>query len=311
MSDFQSTQPPAPSQGNNALISILIGAVLAQMMTCVFLLYQLTRVRNVVDQTRLDLTQTREQLRAELAEVKLSSTVMAQQTSQVTAETLDNLKTQLETAQREARGTDGKKRQEAEKKVASFEKEIATVKDQLKSQDQKLAAASEEATKANSEVAVTKGEVGKLSSDVDSVKTGLSSTNSEMEKTKQELKSVKGDLNQQSSLIATSANEVAKLRALGERDIFEFKISKDNNFQRVGPAQMSLLVKLKAVEPNKNRYSVDVLINDKSTERKNRVVNEPLQFRVARDQFLELVVYELQKNTIVGYLSAPKVQQTH
>jgi hypothetical protein len=311
LSDFQSAQRPGPSQTSNALISILIGAVLAQMMTCVFLLYQQSRMRNMEEQTRIDVAQATEKLRAEIADVRQISTAMAQQTSQVTAETLDSLKTQLEATQRDAKGTDGKKRAEAERKAASLEREIATVKEQLKSQDQKLTVASEEATKANSEVAVTKGEVGKLSTDVDTVKTGLTSTNSEIEKQKAELKSVKGDLNQQSSLIATSANEVAKLKALGERDIFEFKISKDSTFQRVGPVQMSLMVKLRAVEPNKNRYSIDVLINDKSTEKKNRTVNEPLQFRTARDQFLELVVYELQKNTVVGYLSAPKVQQAH
>jgi hypothetical protein len=44
---------------------------------------------------------------------------------------------------------------------------------------------------------------------------------------------------------------------------------------------------------------------------RNRIVNEPLQFRIARDLFLELVVYKIQKNIVVGYLSAPKVQQTH
>lgn len=292
------------------MISILIGAVLAQMMASVFLLYQLSRVRNMVDQARVELRQTKEQMRAELADVREISTTMAQQAGQVTAETLESLKTQLEATRRDARGTDGKKREQAEKKAAGLERDIATVKEQLKSQDQKLAAASEEAIKANTEVAATKSEVGKLSSDVDSVKTGLSSTNSEIEKQGAELKRVKGDLSQQSSLIATSANEVASLRALGERDIFEFRVSKDNKFYRVGPVQMSFMIKLKGVDTNKSRYSVEVVMfNDKPIEKKDKTVNEPLQFSIARQQFLELVVYEIQKNVIVGYLSAPKAQQ--
>jgi chromosome segregation ATPase len=307
LSDFQATPVRASSSEGGILIPILIGAVLAQTMASVFLLYQLNHLRNSVEQTRVDLAQAKEQTRMEIAGIREASTTIAQQASQTAAETLESVKAQLEAAQRDARGSDSKKRAEAEKKLPGLERELQTVKEQMKSQDQKLAAASEQALKANDEVAATKTDIGKLSSDVDVVKTGLNSTNSEVEKQKAEMKRVQGDLNQQSALIARSGSELDTLKKLGEREYYEFKVPKDNNSYRAGPAQ----IKLKSVDAKKNRYSVEVRIDDKTSEKKDKSVNELLQFHLARDQYLELVVYELQKNLIVGYVSAPKAQPAH
>ena len=70
------------------------------------------------------------------------------------------------------------------------------------------------------------------------------------------------------------------------------------------------MVMLKKTDPKKNKFTIELVADDKSVEKKDRKVNEPLQFYVAKArQPYELVVNEVRKDAIVGYLSAPKVQR--
>ena len=116
--------------------------------------------------------------------------------------------------------------------------------------------------------------VADVSTDVGNVKTDLTSTKSELEKTIADLKSVRGDLGVQSGLVATNGSELAALKRLGERNYFEFKLGKSKQFQRVG----DITLKLRDSDPKKNQYSVDVMADDKLTEKKNKNLNEPVQF---------------------------------
>ena len=146
--------------------------------------------------------------------------------------------------------------------------------------------------------------VADVSTDVGNVKTDLNSTKSELEKTVADLKSVRGDLGVQSGLVATNGSELAALKRLGERNYFEFKLGKDKKFTRVG----DITLKLQNADPKKNQYSVDVMADDKLTEKKNKNLNEPVQFYTAKGGHIpyELVINQVQKNLIVGYLSTPK-----
>jgi hypothetical protein len=75
--------------------------------------------------------------------------------------------------------------------------------------------------------------------------------------------------------------------------------------QRVG----DITLKLKSVDPKKNRYTVEVMADDKLTEKRDKNVNEPVQFYTTKArQPYELVVNQVQKDLIVGYLSTPKEQ---
>jgi hypothetical protein len=50
-----------------------------------------------------------------------------------------------------------------------------------------------------------------------------------------------------------------------------------------------------------------VLSEDKKIEKKDRTINEPLQFYGGRDRSLfEVVVNTVDKDTVTGYLSTPK-----
>jgi hypothetical protein len=60
-----------------------------------------------------------------------------------------------------------------------------------------------------------------------------------------------------------------------------------------------------------NQYTVNLYVDDKRFEKKNRAVNEPVFFITngSRDK-LELVINQVANNKIVGYLSVPKTSAT-
>jgi predicted nucleic acid-binding Zn-ribbon protein len=149
-------------------------------------------------------------------------------------------------------------------------------------------------------------EVGEVKTEVGEVKTLVASTRSELDKTIAEMHRVNGDLGMMSGLVATNSREIAALRALGERDYYEFSLSKTQARRLL--AGVNLVYK--KADPKRNRYTLEVVADDKRVEKKDRTINEPVQFYVpskARQPY-ELVVNEVKKDTIVGYLSAPKTQ---
>ena len=147
--------------------------------------------------------------------------------------------------------------------------------------------------------------IADVSTDVGGVKTQVSATQAELQKTISMLKTTQGDLGVQSGLIATNAQELQALKRLGERNYFEFKIGKSKDRQRVG----DITVLLKKTDPKKNKYTIEVMADDKLTEKKDKNVNEPVQFYTSKArQPYEMVVNQVQKDLIVGYLATPKEQ---
>jgi len=143
-----------------------------------------------------------------------------------------------------------------------------------------------------------------VSNDVGSVKTEVASAKTDIQDTKAELQRSRGDMGVMSGLIATNAKEVQQLRELGDRNIYEFALDKRNATQRVGDIQLSL----KKVDVKRNRYTVAVLADDKIVEKKDKSLNEPIQFYTSKArQPYELVINQVDKDRIVGYLATPKV----
>jgi len=157
------------------------------------------------------------------------------------------------------------------------------------------------------QLAATKTEaeqkIGAVATEVSGAKSDIAATRQELEATKARLTSTIGDLGVQSGLIARNRDEVEQLKLLGERSIFDFDIRKSKNRARIGPVQ----VELKKVDTKRNRYTLDLYADDRRVEKKDKTLMEPVQFYVrgARAPF-ELVVFEISKDRIVGYLSTPK-----
>jgi hypothetical protein len=157
--------------------------------------------------------------------------------------------------------------------------------------------ANEKSTKVEESITGIKGEVGE-------VKTEVATTRTELEKTIAELKRVNGDMGVMSDRIATNSNELAALRRLGERDYFEFTLTKGKAAQRVGDVMLTL----KKSDTKRNKFTLDVLADDRKVEKKDKGVNEPVQFYTAAAKIpYEVVINQVGKNTVTGYLAVPKV----
>jgi chromosome segregation ATPase len=151
----------------------------------------------------------------------------------------------------------------------------------------------------------TETKLGSLTGDVTGVKNDVSQTKNELQKTIAELKSVRGDLGVQSGLVATNGTELAALKRLGERNYFEFDLKKVKQPQKVG----NITLRLKGTDTKRNKYTLELIADDKLTEKKDKNLNEPVQFYVAKAKIpYEIVVNQVGKDRIVGYLATPKDQ---
>lgn len=191
-----------------------------------------------------------------------------------------------------------------EQKLGLTEDELAraralaqTVRKQQMASDQTFRKALGEAQANNA------NQFGQVNTKITNTQNDLSAAKADLEATKNKLQSTIGDLGVQSGLIAKNHDEVEELKALGERNIYEFTLHKSKHMQHVGPIQLEL----RKVNTKHYQYTMNVLADDKNIEKKDRQVDEPLQFYVsgARAPY-EIVVFKLEKNEAQGYLSTPK-----
>ncbi len=112
-------------------------------------------------------------------------------------------------------------------------------------------------------------------------------------------------MNVMSGLIAHSRDDLEELRRRGDRNYYEFTLQKSKNAQRVGPVQMLL----NKTDPKKAMYTLTVVADDKTIPKRDKTSGEPVQFYVkgsARLAPYEIVVFDVGKNQITGYLATPK-----
>ncbi|MFZ0640915.1 MAG: hypothetical protein WA020_11960 [Candidatus Acidiferrales bacterium] len=166
----------------------------------------------------------------------------------------------------------------------------------IKADDEKqFAAVQQTESQMNTQLATkaSADDLNKVSGDVNGVKTDLDST-------KQNLQMAR---DQFGNLIARNHDEIETLRRMGERNIYEFTVDKKGERKRVG----DLTVELRGTNPKKQQFTVYLLIDDKRFEKNNRSVDEPIYFYTHEYQVpLEMVVNQVGKNKVSGYLSVPK-----
>ncbi len=145
--------------------------------------------------------------------------------------------------------------------------------------------------------------IGQVATDVTGARSDIAATRKDLEDTKARLVSTVGDLGVQSGLIARTREDLEALKRLGERNIYDFNLVKTKAPLRVGPVQM----RLTNADVKRNRYTMTLVADDKSVEKKDRTVSEPVQFYVRASRMpYEIVVMEVAKDRISGYLSTPK-----
>jgi hypothetical protein len=176
-----------------------------------------------------------------------------------------------------------KARKQSKASVAAYDKKLSGLQTNVNTQ---LAA------KASTD------DVNKLSGDVSGVKNDL-------EDAKGKLERATGDMGVMSGLIARNHDDLEELKRRGDRNYYEFTISKGKTPQHVGPVAISL----NKSDQKKSKYTIIVLADDKSIEKKDKTAGEPVQFYTkgaTRTSPFEIVVFDVNKNQITGYLSTPK-----
>jgi multidrug efflux pump subunit AcrA (membrane-fusion protein) len=147
------------------------------------------------------------------------------------------------------------------------------------------------------------GEIAGVKTDVGGVRTDVASTKADLEATKAKLQSTIGDLGVQSGLIAHTAGDLELLKHKGDRNYYEFTLLKGAKPQPVSTVSLQL----KKTDPKRGKFTMNVTSDDKTIEKKDRNVAEPIQFYSGREHLLfELVVWTVDKNKATGYLSTPK-----
>jgi hypothetical protein len=223
--------------------------------------------------------------------------VAAQQKNDALSAALDKTNAELHVETEALSKSVGLTQRQLEERAADLQRRQEAEAKRLASEQQ---AASEAATK---QIGAVSSQVSTVQTDVGGVKTQVAKTQSDLATTQAQLQSMKGDLGIQSGLIATNRQELEILKHKGDRNYYEFTLNKQKQPQPV--ATVSLL--LKKTDPKKNRYTLVVVADDKQIEKKDKGTNEPVQFYTGKDNMLfELVVNNVNKNQVIGYISTPK-----
>jgi chromosome segregation ATPase len=188
-----------------------------------------------------------------------------------------------------------------QKQLDTRAQELIRREDAQEADARRLASAQKQTAQAVTGLAT---DVSGVKTDVGGVKTDLGKTQTDLATTISQLTSMKGDLSGHSSLIARNHDELELLKHRGDRSYYEFTLNKG---QRKPVGTISL--ELKKADGKKNRFTIVVDSDDKQYEKKDRSLNEPLQFYSGKEPALfEIVVNSVggKNQSVSGYLSAPK-----
>ncbi|MEZ5361564.1 MAG: hypothetical protein R2748_04270 [Bryobacterales bacterium] len=164
------------------------------------------------------------------------------------------------------------------------------------------------------------GEVGAVRTVSDETRAGLETVRAEvsgvrgaMDETRRGLAETgdilvrtQDDLNDFSGRLDAQAVSLAELKRRGERETMPFTLSESKTRTKVGELQ----VRLKNANPSKNRYTVEILADDRLILQKDRYVNEPVALYVTgAERPYEFVVTKVEKGRVSGFLSRPAWRQ--
>jgi hypothetical protein len=263
----QESPAPEPSARGAVLKYVLLAIAALYVIASLYLLYDMRNRMAAVEQ---------KQQAMETAQADLNNRIHATSSEFKQALSTEVGMTKQEIAQRAA---------ELERQQKASAAKLSAAQSQ---QGQQIAAV-------NTEVSGVKSEVGAAKTDIQKTQTDLAATNAKLEH-------AIGDLGVQSGLIAHNSSELEMLKRKGERNYYDFTLQKN---ARTPVSTISL--QLKKVDPKKSKFTMNVIADDRTIEKKDRTLLEPLQFYTGRDKMLyEVVVFSANKNSISGYLSTPK-----
>jgi predicted nucleic acid-binding Zn-ribbon protein len=230
------------------------------------------------------------QLQADLAKAQDQNKLLSAQLDQANSRLAD-LKGNIEVTQQKVGMTQAE--------LAKARSRAEAIRNDQIASDQKLASQlTAVQTESNEKIGAVASEVGGAKKDIEATKTDLETTKSKLER-------ATGDMGVMSGLIAHNRDDLDELKRRGDRNYYEFKVTKSKTPQRVGPVQVTL----NKSDQKKGKYTMTVFVDDRSIEKRDKTAGEPVQFYLkgaARMAPYEIVVFDVGKNDINGYLSTPK-----
>ncbi len=268
----EEAQPQADDR-DTTLRNVLLGVAVIYVVVSLFLLFSLRSRLQSLEQKQQTLEASDKELRDKL-----------HMTNKAISESVQELGSKV-----------GMTQEEIQRRTAELQKQ----------QQQAEAKLTAEQRKTQQQVSQVSGEVTGVRTDLGGAKQDIATTRTDLDTTKAKLEKAMGDLGIQSGLVARNHDELEMLKHKGDRNYFEFTLAKSRR-QPVSTISMQL----KKTDPKRSKFTLNLIADDRTIEKKDRTANEPLQFYTGRDRGLyEVVIYKVEKNSVTGYLSAPKTIQ--
>ena len=286
-----SYRPSTITRHTFVVICIALLAILVAMIHRVYKLQE-----NLLGLQK-DVTKSQTWLVSQMSNMKTMSAMTATNNRQ----TAESLRAELEKAKQQLQISTGEARELALNDVNRIE-------NQLRVQEARQQALQDQLNHQLLDVRQKTDErIGGVSEDVSSIKSEVAETKSDLRKALFEYKRMVGDMGVMSGLIATNNKELEALRALGDRKYSQFSILKIKS-----PVQVDgISLILRKADPFRHKFSIDIVSDDMTVSKKDKNLNEPLQFYLRNSgQPYEIVVNDMQKDQIRGYLAEPKVDSS-
>ena len=173
----------------------------------------------------------------------------------------------------------------------------------VKAEREQTAKLEQEQADASKQIGAVATDVSTVKTDVTGAKASIADTQKDLADAKDQMHRMLGDEGKMSGLIATNHDELEILKHKGDRNYIEFTLTKGAK-----PTLVSTIkLQAKKVDDKHSKYTMVVSADDRNIEKKDRNLDEPIQFYTGKDQMLfEVVVNSMAKNQISGYLSTPK-----
>ena len=161
------------------------------------------------------------------------------------------------------------------------------------------------------EIRVVSGKAGEVQQGVDEVRTDVQAMQSDAEKTRVQLnetgamlRSTHNHVMDLDGQVSGNAAGIENLRKLGERERIGFALKKTDRMQRVG----GIYLRLKNTSPKNNRFTLEVMADDKKVEQRKKHIHEAMRFYLPGSaQPYDIVITAVRKDQVNGYVSRPKL----
>jgi chromosome segregation ATPase len=285
-------KPAAPQDKGLIPEPVKLILILILLLAVVYLFYDNAQFKK---SNRLQLAKISEQIQSLENNQKLGESSVVNQISSLKSE-IAGAQEAVGDTKAELKKTASQIQAEGQRTKQELSKALATKADSSQVEAQVQAVKSEAETK----ISQVTTEVGGVKTEVSTVKTDLEATRRDLEGTQRQLVDVRDTL---SAAVAKNATELAQLRLKGERDYIEFTLPKKNQLTKVEDIRLILT----KTDHKKGKFNLKIVVDDNQLEKKDRLINEPIQFLVGQNRVrYEVVINWVQKNQAGGYLSIPK-----